>query len=94
MRRSEAEKENVIYIYVDINVLFDLALALMGFCLIRIFAGIILCCSLLYQLLDFVPPVDSDRSGYGYCWPNEGTEHCSHLHLFIRSLYEFIVNSR
>jgi hypothetical protein len=57
--RPEAEKEEVIYFDVDMTSLLHLAPAVM-FSPLPIFYSTILCCSPVYQLLDFVPPVDSD----------------------------------
>jgi hypothetical protein len=65
--RPEAEKREVIYFDVDMMVLLDLAPTVMEFSPLSIFPSTILCCSPVYQLSGFVPPVDIDWSGYGYC---------------------------
>jgi hypothetical protein len=58
--RPEAEKEDVIYFDVDMTTLLHLAAAVMVYSPLPIFHSTIVCCSLVYQLLDFVPPVDID----------------------------------
>ena len=59
--RPEAEKEEVIYFDVGMTTVLDLVPVVTGFSPLPIFRKTILGCYPVYQLLDFVPPVDSDR---------------------------------